>query len=215
MSVESQEPPGRGATTNEVSYGEAYLHYLARPRSPLRAAVRAFYLRTLRSLTRGVTLDYGCGAGELLGLLAPGSEGAEVNEEAVAYGRARGHAVTTVHTRDGELDLSCVRPGRFDTIVLSHVLEHMEDPAAGLRALLAACPDLGVSRIVVVVPGAAGFRTDATHRTFVDDAYLASHGLLPPNAGAWKVARDAYFPVNSRRLAGLVPWLELQVVYDR
>ena len=66
------------------------------PPAQLEAETLAF----ARQLADGPTLDYGCGAGELLELLPAGSEGAEVNREAVEYCRSKGLRVSqTDHGR--------------------------------------------------------------------------------------------------------------------
>ena len=57
---------------------------LRRSKQPLRKVVKGFYLRSVLSLLNGPTIDYGCGAGQLLALLPAGSLGLEVNPHLIA-----------------------------------------------------------------------------------------------------------------------------------
>lgn len=205
----------QSARNGAPEYGQDYLEYLSRPRSPLRAVVRAAYLRRHRALVRGATLDYGCGVGELLRLLPPDSEGAEISAEAVSYCRSQGLTVRQLELSEEELDISWIPDGRFQTVLLSHVLEHLADPASGLREILRVGAAKGLSRVVVVVPGWAGYLTDPTHRTFVDEAYLRRAGLLECLPDGWRLLTKRSFPVDWMRLGRRIPWIELQVVYAR
>ena len=65
------------------------------------------------------------------------------------------------------------RPGRFETILLAHVAEHMtEDQVVALlqeyEALLGSD-----GRLVLISPQEAGFRSDATHVQLMDFTRLA------------------------------------------
>jgi SAM-dependent methyltransferase len=77
------------------------------------------YRWNIRRLEPGRTLDVGCGVGRHLIHLPPGSVGVDFNEHVVARARARGGDAKTV-------DAFTADPGEpFDSILLSHVLEHM------------------------------------------------------------------------------------------
>ena len=70
---------------SEISeFGSAYANeQLRRSRHPLRRLIKKFYLdRVLREL-RGPTIDFGCGAGQLLARLPADSVGLEVNPHLV------------------------------------------------------------------------------------------------------------------------------------
>lgn len=96
----------------------------------------------------GPVLDVGSGYGELLDALAARGTacvGLEFSPNLVAQCRARGHEVLEGDVRSAELPA-----GRYGTIVLSHVLEHLDDPVGALRKLRRALAPGGT--IVVLVP---------------------------------------------------------------
>ena len=77
-----------------------------------------------------------------------------------------------------DFDLGDLPVGQFRSLVIAHVLEHLPDPATAIDRLLSASRRLGIRRVVVVVPGAKGFASDKTHKTFIDSIWLAR---LPAN----------------------------------
>ena len=194
-------------------FGQDYTDYQAN-RSLLRKWVRRAYLRSAAAQLTGPTLDFGCGVGELLERLPAGSHGLEYNQATVALCRRKGLPVDAYDGFADDWGLSVLAPGsRFDSMVVSHVLEHLEEPAQVLRRLLLAGQRLGVRRVLVIVPGRAGFRIDATHRTFVDRALLADAGVV--QGSGFGMERAGYFPGNLRGIGDWFPHHELQVLYAR
>jgi hypothetical protein len=178
-----------------ADFDDSYTRYQS-DRSWLRKLVRNAYLASARSQVHGPCLDFGCGVGELLARLPEGSKGVEYNRASVDFCRAKGLAVDWY---DGEADdwqMTSLPPDwRFESLVVSHVLEHLEQPMSVLRRLLSAAERRGVRRALIVVPGRAGFRIDATHRTFVDWCMISGAGL---ETMGWTVQRAKYFPLNIR-----------------
>jgi len=89
--------------------------------------------------------------------------GVDHNPESVAVARAAGLAAWL----PGDLPESSAG---FDTLLFSHVLEHVADPEAMIstyRRLLRAG-----GRLVLITPQEAGWRSDPTHLRFVDGAAL-------------------------------------------
>lgn len=187
-------------------FDDRYTRYQS-DRSALRKFVRKLYLKRAASQLRGRTLDFGCGVGELLAWLPPGSRGVEYNRATVDHCRARGLDVQFYDggTDDWSLSMLDAADG-FESMVVSHVLEHLDAPQDVLRKLLAAAVRLGIRDVLVIVPGRAGFRIDPTHRVMVDEAMLRAAVSSP-----WQVARVFRFPFDVERVGDVFVYNELHV----
>jgi SAM-dependent methyltransferase len=123
------------------------------------------YRAHLRRLNLGSVLEIGCGIGRNLEHLRGSSVGVDHNSRAVEIARSRG---LVAFTPDGLRASGWAVPGRFDSLLFSHVLEHtgFADAVALVRAYL----DLlrGGGRVVVMTPQEAGFRSDLTHVEYMD-----------------------------------------------
>ncbi len=133
---------------------------------------RAFDVQTpyrwnIRRLGLGRTLDVGCGIGRNLAHLGGHGVGVDHNATSVAVAREQGLTAYTVPEFAAAPER---RAASFDTILLSHVAEHMSEDAC--VALLGEYLDLlrPAGRIVLITPQEAGQRSDATHVAFVDFA---------------------------------------------
>ncbi|MFL5955211.1 MAG: class I SAM-dependent methyltransferase [Gaiellaceae bacterium] len=112
----------------------------------------------------GPVLDIGCHTGELLETLkARGLDvvGLEPNPAAAATVRAKG-----IEVIEAPIERASLPPGRFGTIVLSQILEHVHAPAELLALVRRALREDGV--VVAAVPNAGGiwrrvFGTDWAH----------------------------------------------------
>ena len=194
-------------------FDEHYTDYQAN-RSLLRKWVRRAYLRSAARQLSGPTLDFGCGVGELLGKLPAGSSGLEYNLATVEHCRRKGLEVEGYDGFADDWRLSVLAAGRrFESMVISHVLEHLDEPALVLQRLLSAGKRLGVRRVLVIVPGRAGFRIDDTHRTFIDRGLLSAPGIVQGTGFALERAR--HFPGDLRAIGDWFPHHELQVLYVR
>ena len=183
-------------------------------RSPVRKWVRQVYLKRAASMVNGPTLDFGCGIGELLRRLPTGSKGLEYNTATVEHCRSQGIDVSAYDGFADDWSLSVLPPGLiFRSMVISHVLEHLQEPLEIFGKLLRAAARVGVERVLVIVPGKAGFRIDPTHRTFVDRPMLVDSAVL---AGTeFRHVRNQYFPGNVRLIGDWFPHHELQMIYER
>lgn len=186
---------------------------LRRSKHPLRRLIKGFYLRSVLSLVKGPTIDYGCGAGQLLALLPAGSVGLEVNPHLVAAHSRAGLSVRQWQANDQGFDLAGLAPGQFQTLVISHVLEHLPEPTAAITRLLQACQRLGVARLIAVVPGAKGYASDATHRTFIDSHYVAAQGWK--RLAGYDQCQLRFFPLPWEGGGELYIYNEMQLVFDR
>ncbi|MET0725092.1 MAG: class I SAM-dependent methyltransferase [Leifsonia sp.] len=126
--------------------------------------VQAPYRWNLRRLDLGFTLDIGCGIGRNLQHLGQGV-GVDHNADSIAVVRGRGFpGFTPDEFRASEFATT----GRFDSLLLAHVLEHM-DAATGLALIAEYLPYLKPGgKICIVTPQERGYDSDATHELFVD-----------------------------------------------
>jgi 2-polyprenyl-3-methyl-5-hydroxy-6-metoxy-1,4-benzoquinol methylase len=132
--------------------------------------VQAPFRWNLRRLDPGFTLDIGCGIGRNLAHLPGRAVGVDTNEHCVRAAKARGF---TAFTPDEFRTSEYRRPGRFDSILLAHVAEHMTEDQ--VVALLQEYEPLirPEGRLIMMTPQEAGFRSDATHVELMDFARLA------------------------------------------
>lgn len=200
--------PGGGIVSD---YDARYTHYQL-DRSPLRKLVRGIYLRSAARQLSGPTVDFGCGIGELLSRLPAGSVGLEINPASVDYCRSRGLDARLHDAAADDWALSLLEDrGDLQSLVVSHVLEHLDDPALKLRQLLKGCRRIGISKVLVIVPGRRGFALDATHRSFVDLDMLKSPAIVADTG--FSLAHARYFPGNLRFIGNGFAHHELQVLY--
>ena len=137
-------------------------------------------------------LDIGCGVGRCLAFVDGNGVGVDHNPSSVQECRARG---LLAHTPE---EFQRAELGLFDTILLSHVLEHL-DEASGEALVARYLPHLRPGgRIILITPQEAGQRSDPTHVRFVDAA--ASRALLE-RLGAGSITSRS-FPMP--RLVGRV-----------
>lgn len=196
-----------------MAFDAGYTEY-QRNRSALRKWVRGAYLRSAQAQLHGRTLDFGCGVGELLSRLPAGSRGLEYNPATVDYCRSLGLAVDAYDGFADDWSLSLFGTHQqFDSMLISHVLEHLQQPADILHKLLNAARRLGVQDLLVIVPGQAGYRIDDTHQTFVDRAMLVAPQVR--EGTGFELATARYFPGNVRAWGDWFPHHELQVRYTR
>jgi SAM-dependent methyltransferase len=157
--------------------------------------VQAPYRWNIRRLDLGFTLDVGCGLGRNLAHLGGHGVGIDHNAHSVAMVRERG---LTAFTPDEFLASPYAVPGRFDSLLSAHVLEHLAraDAIALVARYLPFVRHAG--RVVLICPQEAGYRSDATHVTYLDGPAL--HQVAA--ACGLRVVRTRSFPFP--RAAGRV-----------
>jgi SAM-dependent methyltransferase len=143
----------RPALYREGTYGDQ--QRLDGALEPLRRLIDRDRVRAIGPLPRdGTVLEIGAGDGRLLAALARRGHrvaGIEPSAPFAAAARARGLDVEAVRVEDAErLSASC------GAVVLWHVLEHLDDPAATLRRAHSWLQPGG--RLVVAVPNLASWQ---------------------------------------------------------
>jgi SAM-dependent methyltransferase len=126
--------------------------------------VQAPYRWNLRRLKLGTTLDLGCGIGRNLEGLHD-AVGLDYDADSVAFARSRG---LEAYLPEEFAASARNRPGAFDSLLLSHVAEHLtpDELEAFVRHYVRCLRPGG--KLVVICPQERGYASDATHREFVD-----------------------------------------------
>ena len=199
------------ASTEEI-YSEDYFNYLHN-RSSLRKKVRTVYLNDIRKYCIGKTIDFGCGVGELLKTLPPGSVGFEVNKVVVEYCKKNGLNVKLYIPEEDDYNFKMIQQGQYETFTMNHVLEHLESSSDVIKKIFETCNRLGIIRIVFTVPGHKGYKSDATHQTFINMDYLSNKGILDNRF--YQLKMNKYFPVNSESFSKVFTHNELRLVFDK
>lgn len=196
-------PPTDGSATAGSDYANR-LSRLSGAGWKNRLDVQRPYRRMLQRLNLGRVLDVGCGIGRNLGHLDGNGVGVDHNETSVRMARERGLDAYT----STEFSTSVhARPGAFDALLISHVIEHVSVELAAelLRDHLPYVRPGG--RVVMICPQEKGWATDPTHVRFVDDSDLTE---LATGAGL-TVERARSFPFP-RVFGRLFPYNEFVVV---
>lgn len=202
------------ANPPEVEFDRQYAaEQIRRSRHPLRRFIKNYYLRNILRDVHGPAIDFGCGAGQLLARLSPGSAGLEVNKYLIDDLRSAGLTVYQARATMQDFELVDFAADKYRTLVIAHVLEHLPDPAEALHVLLTACLRLGIDRVVVVVPGARGYVSDRTHKTFIDRTYLESK--IPRSTGGFVRSAISYFPGPWEWVGRYFVYQEMKVIFDR
>lgn len=146
--------------TNEKSYAD----YLMSQENVLwkrLLRVQLPYSINLRLMRLGRTLDIGCGIGRNLRHLQ-NSAGVDHNASCVAICRQQGLSAFLPDELHKEIQLI----GTFDSLLLSHVVEHMT-LNEGVETIKQYIPYLKpYAKIVVITPQKAGQKSDKTHVTY-------------------------------------------------
>lgn len=139
--------------------------------------VQAPFRWNLQRLRPGATLEIGCGIGRNLQHLANGSVGVDTNEHCVQVARADG--LTAFTPADFLASAFGGAQGTFDSLLLSHVVEHMTEAQASSLVAEYARYVRPKGQLILIAPQEAGFRSDPTHVAMMDFAALeriARHG---------------------------------------
>lgn len=186
---------------------------IRRSRHPVRRLIKRFYLNHILKDVIGSTLDLGCGAGQLLARLPGNSLGIEVNPVLAEYLTSLNMNILHCNIIEDSFLLPNIPDNKFQTLVLSHVVEHFSDAANAIRNIFASANRIGISRIIIVVPGKIGYEADNTHRTFVDALFLEKNNLK--NVSGYELDSKSYFPFPFESFGNYFVYQELKLVYNK
>jgi len=150
--------------------------------------VQAPYRWNIRRLRPGFVLDVGCGIGRNLAHLEGNGIGIDHNESSIKIARARGlKAFTPEEFRQSDFNRSL----RFDSMLIAHVLEHMNEPEAVDVIKQYERLVKWDGQLILITPQEAGFKSDPTHIEFLDFSRLNS---IASAAGFDVSLREFSFP---------------------
>lgn len=177
--------PNKAATKNK-SY-TARLYKLEYKQWKTWLQVQLPYRWNLQRLNPGKTVDIGCGIGRHLKHLPAGSVGTDHNKHSVEQACRTG---LLAYTPDGFQRSRYYKEGAFDSLLLSHVLEHLtiEDGLSLIRDYTPLLKRNG--KLIIFCPQERGYASDSTHVTFQDAATLKK---MAGQAG-YKVTVSTSFP---------------------
>ncbi|MFE6835521.1 MULTISPECIES: class I SAM-dependent methyltransferase [unclassified Streptomyces] len=203
--------PGAPTPGTPSTAGSDYTQRLARlEQSGIKRLLptQAPYRWNLQRLHLGRVLDIGCGLGRNLLNCGPDSVGVDHNPHSVQTCRERG---LNAYTPDELAAAPDCGPGSFDSLLVAHVLEHVDEgTAASLLEQYLPLVKPGGS-VVMITPQEVGFRSDATHIRWVDFDQLRSHagraGIAVRRTYSFPFPRPMgkVFPYNEFVLVGTVP----------
>ncbi len=126
-------------------------YYAGRSRHPMWRVEADLYRALAGGCARGTVVDLGCGCGTLLAELSPARGiGIDANPQALDLARSL-HPRLEFRVGDaGQPDLPA---GSVDCVTAMHVLEHLDDPAAAMRAWGRLLKPGG--RLILTTPNAA------------------------------------------------------------
>ncbi|ARE76394.1 class I SAM-dependent methyltransferase [Streptomyces sp. NPDC059558] len=211
---ESPATPGAPSSGTPSAPSTATSDYTQRLARLEQSGIKRFvptqapYRWNLQRLQLGRVLDVGCGLGRNLLNCGPDSVGVDHNPHSVQTCRERG---LNAYTPDELAAAPDCGPGSFDSMLIAHVLEHIdEETAASLLEQYLPLVRPGGS-VVMITPQELGYRTDATHIRWVGFEEMRSHagraGIAVRRTYSFPFPRPMgkVFPYNEFVLVGTVP----------
>lgn len=200
--------------THSVEYNQDYTDK-QKNRSFLRQIIRRVYFNNIRQYVKGRAIDFGCGIGTFLEFLSNDSIGLEVNKDSVKLCQQKNINVFHYLPEEDDFKLSMVKKGHdFQSFVSLHVFEHIPDSQTAIKKIFESCWELGILRVVVVVPGRKWYDWGAAgHLTFIDTNYIKNNNI--DKSPYYRLYKTAYFPLPFRWAGKYFTHNETIFVFDR
>ena len=142
-----------------------WLHQIQK--SPLKLLLKKLnpYRIHLNRIVRGSTLEIGCGIGRVLGFLGKRAVGVDHNTHAINYCKQLGYNAYTV---DSFFNGNHAQENLFDTILLSHVCEHMtvKESFKVINQYLYTLKKNG--KLILITPQEKGYESDPSHIEYIN-----------------------------------------------
>ncbi|CAB4960647.1 unannotated protein [freshwater metagenome] len=164
------------------------------------------YRWKIRRIANGNVLEVGCGIGRNLNFLGSRAVGVDHNLMSIKVCRERGF---TAYTPDEFLALPDTANRKFDTLLFSHVIEHLT--FADARALLHTYVEhlSPGGKLIMICPQKRGFASDSTHVTYFDLDTLAQ---LAASIHCSELSRKSFpFPAVFGRWFTYNEWVHISV----
>ena len=196
------------STENSSTQSEAYTNRLTAlsGRFVSRLVGGQPYRWKIRRIANGNVLEVGCGIGRNLNFLGFRAVGVDHNLMSIKVCRDRGF---TAYTPDEFFALPDIASKKFDTILFSHVIEHLTpaDARALLRTYVEHLAPSG--KLIIICPQKRGFASDSTHVTYFD---LDSLTQLAASVQCSKFSRKSFpFPAFFGRWFTYNEWVHISI----
>ena len=195
----------KGKGMPEYSYDKAYFEKLIH-RTRFQLWMRSFFFAPLRQYLKGNVLDLGCGIGEIANYVESREHyfGLDINPYCVEYLQRKG-----LWAKIGSVYQIPLDTASMDVIILSHVLEHLEEPDTALAEISRVLKPSGT--FIVIVPMHHGYTTDSTHRIFYQPKQLAELA----QRHHYEVKNISIFPIPWEFLGELFYFFEYRMIAQK
>ena len=164
---------------------------------------RVFYINPIVKEFKGYVLDIGCGAGIFLESYPGPSLGIDAHENNVKICQEK-----KINAVKADAN-SFIQENTFDTVLLSHVLEHLARPSRVLENAYLSTKRSG--RIIIVLPCLKGFISGFNdlvgHKQFINEEYVDYYLFKKFNC---KKLKSYKFP-----FVELGKYQELRIIYSK
>jgi 2-polyprenyl-3-methyl-5-hydroxy-6-metoxy-1,4-benzoquinol methylase len=173
--------------------------------------VQVPYKLSLKHLKPGRTLEIGCGLGRNLKVLGGSSIGLDHNQMSVSYCQSKGLSAYTME-QFNEKGAGLGVSGSFDSLLLSHVLEHvdLDDQVELIQSYTSYLKPN--AKIILITPQEKGFHSTSSHITWTDFPRLIE--IMNSAAPDFMLRKQYSFPFP-RKFGTVFPYNEFVTQFER